>query len=63
MGMVAECQKRCDISIGDEPDVAAPAAVAAIGATLGDMGLATERDAACTTVTTTDIDLTFVYKP
>jgi hypothetical protein len=63
MGMVAECQKRCDISIGDEPDVAATTAIAAIGAALGDMGLATERDAACTAVTTTHIDLTLVYKP
>jgi hypothetical protein len=63
MGMVTESQKRCDISIGDEPDVAATTAIAAIGAALGDMGLAPERDAACTSIATTDVDLTLVDKP
>ena len=45
-GVVAEAQERRLVVVGLEPDVAALAAVAAVGTALGDVGLATKADAA-----------------
>jgi hypothetical protein len=59
-GRVLERQERGDVAVGDQPDVAAVAAVTAVGPTLGDVGLAPERDTACAAVTPFDVQVAFV---
>jgi hypothetical protein len=59
-GRVLERQERGDVAVGDQPDVAAIAAVTAVGPTLGDVGLAPERDTACAAVTPFDVQVAFV---
>ena len=58
--MVAERQQRCDVAIGDQPDVAAAAAVAAVRAALRHVRFATERDAARAAVTAFDVQVALV---
>jgi hypothetical protein len=60
MRVVLICEQRGDVPISDQPDASARAPIAAIGATLGDMGFAAERDTTSAAVSTSDIDLTFV---
>jgi hypothetical protein len=57
---VLERQQRGDVAVGDEPDVAACAPVAAVGPALGDVGLAAERDRAGAAVTTPDVQVALV---
>ena len=45
-GWSLEGEQRGHVAVGHQPDVAAVAAVAAVGAALGDVGLAAERDRA-----------------
>ena len=60
MRVVSKPEQRCDIAVGDEPDVAAAAAVAAVRPTLGHVGFAAERDAARAAVTAFDVDVRLV---
>lgn len=53
--MVFEGKQRRDISIGDKPNIAASATIAAIGSTFGHMRLTTEGNAACAAVSAFDI--------
>jgi hypothetical protein len=53
--MVFEGKQRRDISIGNKPNIAAPATIAAIGSTFGHMRLTTEGNAACAAVSAFDI--------
>ena len=57
VGVVAEGEQRGDVAVGPEPDVAALAAVAAVGAALRDVGLPPERDRAGAAVATAQVDL------
>ena len=61
--VVAEGEQRRDVAVGDEPDVAAVAAVAAVGPALGDVGLAAERDGAGTAVAALDVEVALVDEP
>ena len=61
--MVAEGQQRGHVAIGDEPDVATLAAVAAVGATERHRAFATERHTAGSTVASAYVQLRFVDKP
>ena len=58
--VIPEREERCDVVVGDEPHAATAATIAAVGATLRHIGLATERNAARATVTTSDIATTLV---
>jgi hypothetical protein len=53
--MVFEGEKRGDISVGNEPDIATSAAISAVGSTLGHMSFTTERNASSATVSAFDI--------
>ena len=55
--VVAEGEQRRDVAVGDEPDVAAVAAVASVGAALGHVRLPAERDAARAAVTALDVQM------
>ena len=58
--VVPERQQRGDVAVGDQPDVAALAAVAAVGPALGHVGLAPERHAAGAAVTAFDVQAALV---
>ena len=58
--MVAERQQRRHVVVGDEPDIAALAAVAAVRTALHDRTLASERHAARAAVTAAYVELAFV---
>ena len=58
--MVLERQERGHVAVGDEPDVATLAAVAAVRAALGHVGLAPDRDTSGAAVAASHIDLTLV---
>ena len=58
--VVAEGQQRGHVAVGDQPDVAALAAVAAVGAAPGDVRLAPEGDAARAAVAASDVEAAFV---
>ncbi len=58
--MVPEREQRRDVAVGLEPDVAALAAVAAVGPALGHVGLTAHRDCAGTAVATLDVELRLV---
>ena len=45
-GVIAKAQQRGLVVVGDDPDVAALSAVAAVGTALGDVGLPAKTDAA-----------------
>jgi hypothetical protein len=60
MRVIAEAEQRCNVAVGDQPHVAASAAVATIGTTFGDMSLAPERDAARATVACFHVQATFI---
>ena len=53
--VVPEGEQRRHVAVGDEPDVAAVAAVAAVGPALGDVGLPAERHAAGAAVAAPDV--------
>jgi hypothetical protein len=53
--MVFEGKERRDVSVGDEPDIAASATVSAIGSTFGHMRLTTEGNASSAAISTFDI--------
>ena len=55
--VVAEREQRGDVVVGDQPHVAALAAVAAVRAALGDRALAPERDAAGAAVAAAHVEL------
>ena len=54
--MVPERQQRRRVAVGDQPDIAAAAAVTAVGAAHGDVRLAAERHATRAAVTALDVD-------
>ena len=58
--MVAEREQRRHVVVGDQPDVAALAAVAAVRAAVHDRTLAPERDAARAAVAATHVELALV---
>ena len=58
--VVAERQQRGHVVVGDEPDVAALAAVAAVRAAEGDRTLAPERHAARAAVAAAHVELALV---
>ena len=58
--VVAEGQQRGDVVVGDQPHVAALAAVAAVRAAEGDRTLAAERHAAGAAVATAHVQLALV---
>ena len=60
VGMVAEGEQRGHVAVGDQPDVAALAAVAAVGPALGHVRLAAERDAAGAAVAAPHVELALV---
>jgi len=53
--MVLEGEKRGNISVGDEPNIATSAAISAVGSALGHMSFTTERNATSATVSAFDI--------
>ena len=55
--MIAEREQRRDVAVRAQPDVAAPAAVAAVGTALRHVRLAPERDAARAAVATLHVAL------
>jgi hypothetical protein len=57
---VLEGQQGGDVAVGDQPDVAAVAAVTAVRPALGDVGLAAERDGTGAAVTTLDVQIALV---
>jgi hypothetical protein len=57
---ILEVEQGEELRVGDEDDVAAVAAVAARGTTVGHVGLATERRATVPAVPGLDVDLGFV---
>ena len=61
--VVAECQQRGHVAVGDEPDVAALATVAAVGTTEGHRAFAAERHTASSAVASAYVQLRFVDKP
>ena len=60
MRVVAERQQRGDVVVGDEPDVAALAAVAAVRPAEGHGTLAPERHAACSPIAAAHVELALV---
>ena len=60
--VVAKRQQRRDVAIGNQPHVAALAAIATVGATEGDGAFPTERDAARATIATAHVQLGFIDK-
>ena len=58
--VVTERQQRGHVVIGHQPDVAAVTPVAAVGTSIGDVGLPSERDAPGSPVATTHVDLGLV---
>ena len=58
--MVTECKQRGDVVVGLQPDRTAISPVATVWATERDGSLATETHAACTAVTTANVQLGFV---
>ena len=58
--MVAERQQRRHVVVGDEPDVAALAAVAAVRTAHHDRALAPERHAARATIAAAHVELALV---
>ena len=62
MRVVAEREQRRDIAAGLHPDIAAAAAVAAVGPTFGDVRFAPERDTAGTAVATLHVQLRHVHE-
>ena len=56
VGVVAEGEERGHVAVGDEPDVAALAAVAAVGAAVDDRTLPPEADAARPAVAPADVE-------
>ena len=63
VGVVAEGEERGDVAVGDEPDVAAGAAVTAVGPALGDVRLAPEGDAARATIACLHMQAALVDEP
>ena len=61
--VVAEREQRRDVAVGLQPDVAALAAVAAVGPALGDVRLAPHRDAARAAVAALHVELRLVDEP
>jgi hypothetical protein len=61
--VITEREERRDVAVGDEPDVAAAAAVAAVGSTLGDMGFAPERHRPGTAVASLDVETALIDEP
>ena len=62
VGVVTERQQRRHVAIRHEPDVAAVAAVAAVGAAPVDVRLAPERHAAGATIAALDVEATLVHE-
>ena len=60
VGVVLEGEQRGHVAVGDHPDVAALAAVTAVGTALGHVGLASDRDATGAAVAAPHVDLTLV---
>ena len=60
MRMVAKGEQRGNVVVGDEPHVAAPAAVAAIRSALGDRAFPTERHTAGAPVPAAHVELRLV---
>ena len=60
MRMVSKGEKRRDVVIGLQPHAAAVTTVAAVGATLGNMGLTTKRDCSCSPVAAVDVQSALV---
>ena len=60
VGVVAEGEQRGHVAVGDQPDVAARAAVTAVGSALGHVGLATDRHAAGPAVAAAHVDVALV---
>ena len=60
--VVAKRQQRRDVAVGNQPHVAALAAIATVGATEGDGAFPTERDAARATIATAHVQLGFIDK-
>jgi hypothetical protein len=58
--MVAECEERRDVPVGAQDDVAALAAITAVGSALGHVRLAPERDRARATVPAAQVHLHLV---
>jgi len=58
--MVAECEQRRDVVVGDQPDVAALAAVAPVRATHGNGPLTAERHTAGSPVAPAHVELALV---
>jgi len=59
-GVVAVVEQRREVGVDPHEDTAARAAVAAVGAALGDVLLASERDAAVAAVAGFDVDVGFI---
>jgi len=62
-GMVFETEQRCLVLVRNEPHVATPPAVAAIGSTSRDVRLAPKRDGARATISRPRVQLRFVDEP
>ena len=58
--MVAEGQQRGDVAVGHQPDLAAAAAIASVGAAVGDRTLPAEADAARAPVPAADVESALV---
>ena len=63
VGMIPEAVEGRHVAVGHQPDAAPIAAVPAIGATLGDVGLPSKRDRSGSAVTRLDVNLCFVDEP
>jgi hypothetical protein len=63
MRMILECQKRRDVSICHEPNIAATTAIATVRSTLGDVCLTAEGDAASAAIASSNIQLAFIDEP
>src|SRR2546423_8737702 len=61
--MVLEGEQGGRVRVGDQPDIAAPAAVAAIGSAFGDVSLPPERDRAGAPVARLHVQLCLVDEP
>jgi hypothetical protein len=60
MRVIAKCEKRCNIAVGDQPDFSTASAVAAVWSTHRDGPFATERDATRPAIACTHIQLAFI---
>jgi hypothetical protein len=58
--VVAERQQRGDVAVGHQPHLAPAAAIASVGAAVGDRTLAAEADAARATISAADVESTLV---